>query len=111
MYFMTDVLVILFKIKFNYKDKIFLLIKLNFNMGYFEKGVIVKKRKKIVFRYLKKGFVTDIVSIGILLFQFLAEKYHLSDYTRYFFLLYYIKGNQFKDIIKRLETRFQLSKN
>lgn len=36
---------------------------INFNTGYYEKGVLVMKRRQIIFKYLKTWFLLDILAI------------------------------------------------
>ena len=49
-------------------------IIINFNSSYYENGIIVVKRKKIINNYIRKGFSLDVLALIGLLFIFFESK-------------------------------------
>lgn len=54
-------------------------IAANFFTGYYDKGLLIMSRKKIILRYLRGWFIVDIISSSPLLFlEFLDIQEHSS---------------------------------
>lgn len=99
----------------------------NYNTGFYQKGVIILSRWKIIKAYLRNNCITDILAIiPSLIYHFALASTVLADEDykqsniiistnprqigKIFLLFFYLKLNCFNQIIKKLEERSNLSK-
>lgn len=53
-------------------------IAINFNLGFYDNGLIVLNRKLIIKRYFKKHFITDILALVSIYFYFVHSWHDLN---------------------------------
>ena len=83
---------------------LFLDLFLNFTTSYFQKGLIVKKRKTIIFHYLKTEFFPDFLSIMFYLLNFTNHE-HLWFLKMGFFL----RCQKIKIFSQRIQEKYRLN--
>lgn len=56
-----------------------MLIK--FNIGFYESGIFVSRRRRIMSRYFRFSFIIDIIGMIIIINDFIGSSYDLSIYV------------------------------
>lgn len=76
------------------------------NFGYYEKGLPIIKRSKVILNYFKNGIIIDLSASSFLIYDFF---YSYSLNSNPLHLLFFLKIKSIKLIFKKIEERFHLT--